>query len=179
MATQKQMEVNRLNAKKPAGPRTAHAKAVSPRRGLKKDKYSDFARSTFINQESSAEFEGLRAEYWDWLAPVGIQERFLVEDMLWSEFRCRHYSRMEAAIWKLYPNGPDPMFADTTAPAAGKSLGGEADIEAARALERLRRLSVSCEKRYEKALKRLLSLRAKAAKRAPEAQSAGRSASIR
>jgi hypothetical protein len=97
MATEKQIEANRLNAQKCTGPRSAEGKAKSSQNALKTGLN---AKSEVISTESRDEYETLIAEYYGRYNPATPEERCLVDDLIKSEWLGRRYMAASAAIWE-------------------------------------------------------------------------------
>lgn len=95
MATDRQIEANRLNAQKSTGPRTPEGKARSSMNALKTGIH---ARSLVIFDETVEELEALIAEYYAECAPATPQERFQVDALIVCEWYARRYSRAETGI---------------------------------------------------------------------------------
>lgn len=87
MATQKQIEANRLNALKSTGPQSEEGKAASSRNALKHGVLSTRAVSEY---EDGDEYQALLNQLVEELEPVSIIECTLVEriaNLLWREKR--------------------------------------------------------------------------------------------
>ena len=72
MATDKQIEANRLNAKKSTGPRSVAGKAVSSMNALKS---GVDAKSDVIRGEDPADLQALTDAYMERYQPATIEER--------------------------------------------------------------------------------------------------------
>jgi hypothetical protein len=98
MATQAQIDANRLNAKKSTGPRTPEGKATSSRNSLL---HGLTAAKHFLPDEDPAGpallLEDLRAEW----KPNGPTQELLVERMAVASWRLRRFVRVEAGLFNL------------------------------------------------------------------------------
>jgi hypothetical protein len=98
MATQSQIDANRINAQKSTGPRTAEGKEKSRRNGLL---HGLTAKTCMLDGEDPAELTNLVDKLSDKYLPQDIDEEFFVERM--AKARCR-YNRimpLEAAIFNI------------------------------------------------------------------------------
>jgi len=82
MATQKQIEANRLNARKSTGPRTTAGKSVSRMNALKT---GIDANSQVIRGEDPSALQLLTAEYYDRYQPSTPEQRALVDTLISSD----------------------------------------------------------------------------------------------
>ena len=96
MATLRQIEANRRNAKSSTGPRTAPGKSASRMNALKS---GIDAKSTVITGEKPADLEALALEYHDRFHPQTPEERFLVDTLVSSDWLLRRLRKAEAQIW--------------------------------------------------------------------------------
>ena len=94
--TQKQREANRLNAQKSTGPRSAAGKDKSRMNALKSGLY---AQSLVIRDESSTEFEELKAQFDAQFNPVTPQARVLLDGVIRAAWLLRRFDRVEADVW--------------------------------------------------------------------------------
>jgi len=99
MATQRQIEANRLNALKSTGPRTTEGKAASCLNALKSGLDSE---SKFVTGEERADFQKLQTEYFEMLRPRTPFERFQVDRLIRSEWLLRRMMRVESHLWEYY-----------------------------------------------------------------------------
>jgi len=99
MATERQIEANRLNASSSTGPRTPEGKAASSMNALKSGLD---AESQFVNGEDPVDFMDLQEEYTARFQPVTPEERFHLDTMLRSEWVLRRLHRPEAHLWEYY-----------------------------------------------------------------------------
>jgi len=96
MATERQIEANRLNALQSRGPKTAAGRAVSRRNALK---HGLTARSLMVEGENPSQFEELRSELFDAYEPHGAIEEQLVNMMAGILWRLRRVPALEAAAF--------------------------------------------------------------------------------
>jgi len=99
MATQRQIEANRLNSEKSTGPRTPQGKAVSRMNALKSGLDAD---SQFVTGEDSNEFAELQHEYITRFQPLTPEERFQVDTLIRNEWILRRLFRAEAHLWEYH-----------------------------------------------------------------------------
>ncbi len=97
MATQKQIQANRLNARNSTGPRSAEGKAVSSQNALQS---GIDAQSQIIRGEQSGELAALAAQYLRDHQPRTAAERALVDIMIDSEWLLRRMRKVEAHLWE-------------------------------------------------------------------------------
>ena len=148
MASQAQIEANRLNSQKSTGPRTAEGKRASSRNALKSGLD---AESQFVPGESPQEFAKLQAEYFERFAPATPEQRFQVDNLIRNEWLLRRYHRVEAQVWQYQATLCDRS--------SGLALG-EAFSKAATTFQRLARRIAAVEKSYKEAMAELTLLRA-------------------
>ncbi len=96
MATTKQIEANRRNARKCTGPKTEEGKARASQNALKTGLYSE---TEAIGSESRDDYNALIAEHHKHFAPATPQERSLVDALIRYEWLSRRYMAAEAAVW--------------------------------------------------------------------------------
>jgi len=99
MATERQIEANRLNAESSTGPRTPEGKAASSMNALKSGLD---AFSQFVYGEEQDDFIILQQEYTARFQPVTPEERFQLDTMLRSEWVLRRLHRVEAHLWEYH-----------------------------------------------------------------------------
>jgi hypothetical protein len=165
MATQKQIDANRLNAQISTGPRTEEGKRVSSQNALKSGLD---AESQFVLGESQDEFAQLQAEYFDRFAPATPEQRFQVDNLIRNEWLLRRYHRVESHLWEYQISLCD------------RSTGfrlGEAYAKASNIFMRLRRTIVAVEKAYTEAMQELTRLQ-QASEPVPTADSVSQLASF-
>ena len=88
MATLKQIEANRLNARKSTGPRTHAGKSASSRNALKTGLY---AQGNIIGYEDVTALEELERQFTAEHHPVTPTERSLVDSLIHLEWMLRRY----------------------------------------------------------------------------------------
>jgi hypothetical protein len=99
MATQQQIDANRLNAQKSTGPRTPEGKTVSSQNALKSGLD---AESQFVWGESREDFAELRREYINRFQPLTPEERFHVDTLIRNEWTLRRLFRAESHLWEYH-----------------------------------------------------------------------------
>jgi len=97
MATQKQIQANRLNSLKSTGPRSVEGKAVSSQNALKSGIDS---QSQVIRGEDPAALESLAADYLRDHQPQSAAERALVDMLIDTEWLLRRLRKAEAQLWE-------------------------------------------------------------------------------
>ena len=146
MASQAQIEANRLNSQKSTGPRTAEGKRASSQNALKSGLD---AESQFVLGESREEFAGLQAEYYDRFSPAAPEQRFQVDNLIRNEWLLRRYHRVESHLWEYHISLCDRS--------SGVQLG-EAFSKASTIFMRLQRRVTAAEKAYKEAMAELTRL---------------------
>ena len=96
MATLRQIEANRRNAKRSTGPRSVEGKAVSRLNALKS---GIDAHTHVIPGEDPAELEALAARYYDRWQPATPEEIFLLDAMIAADWLKRRMNKVEAELW--------------------------------------------------------------------------------
>jgi len=97
MATRKQIEANRRNARKSTGPVTAAGKAASSMNALKTGLH---AKSLVLPTEKAADLELLTAEYYDQFHPESADLRDLVDEYITLVWQLRRLAVTEVALYK-------------------------------------------------------------------------------
>src|SRR5713226_6663779 len=106
MATQKQIEANRLNALKSTGPRTAEGKAATRLNALQ---HGIFAEAPTVIGEDTAAFEALRDSYLARWEPATPEEETLVSSLVTHALFLARFPKVEAHLWNIRIDGrPDP-----------------------------------------------------------------------
>src|SRR5215472_6361518 len=96
MASLKQIQANRLNAKKSTGPRSAEGKAKSRFNALKS---GIDAQSAVIPDEDPAKFQELADEYYTRFQPENPEERDLLDTLITAVWQLRRLRRVETMLW--------------------------------------------------------------------------------
>src|SRR2546423_7257284 len=96
MASIKQIEANRLNAKQSTGPRTPEGKSVARLDALK---HGLFATDPIIPGEDPAHFEALRTSHYDRFQPATPEEQVLLATMVRDAWTLERCSNSETAMW--------------------------------------------------------------------------------
>jgi hypothetical protein len=97
MASQKQLEANRLNAAKSTGLRSLQGKARSSMNALKS---GIDAESQIIRGEKVAALEALAADYYTRFDPTTPEQRMLVDTLVDAEWLLRRFRKVEAQLWE-------------------------------------------------------------------------------
>jgi len=143
MATQRQIQANRLNAERSTGPRTPEGKAVSSQNALKSGLD---AESQFVIGEDRDQFAELQHEYIARFQPLTPEERFQVDTLIRNEWTLRRLFRAEAHLWEYHV-----MRADRS---EGVPLGA-ALMAAGEVFRRLQRRITLAERSYKDAFAEL------------------------
>jgi len=154
MATQKQIEANRLNSRKSTGPRTPAGKSVSRMNALKT---GIDANSQVIRGEDPSALATLTAEYYDRYQPSTPEQRALVDTLISSDWLQRRLRLAESQLWEHAFERMDRWDSETQAPL------GEAFSSNSQAFSRLQRRIDSADRNYHRALKELRRLQPPAA----------------
>src|SRR5215471_9135761 len=101
MATLKQIQANRLNAKKSTGPRSVEGKAKSRFNALKS---GIDAQSAVIPDEDPVKFQELADEYYTRFQPQSPEERDLLDTLITAVWQLRRLRRVETQIWTTRMN---------------------------------------------------------------------------
>ena len=97
MPSPKQIEANRLNAKKSTGPRTPEGKANSRFNALKA---GIDAGAEAIPGEDADQLRALRADYYQRFTPDRPEEYALVDSLIASDWLLRRLRKIEGQLWK-------------------------------------------------------------------------------
>jgi hypothetical protein len=103
MATNKQIEANRLNALKSTGPRTPEGKIAACRNAFN---HGVFAEAPIIIGEDHTAFEALRDDYLDRFHPVGPDEEALVANLINHSWLLARFRRIESRTWDMRLENP-------------------------------------------------------------------------
>jgi hypothetical protein len=151
MATDKQIEANRINALLSTGPRTPEGKAIVSRNAVRHDLLS---RAFVLESECTQRFETLVDSFYSEYQPTTPTEAALVEDMATARWRLLRLTNLEvSAIDHAYSDGDSAlsvpvrtMLAYRSAADSGRSLElmsraeARLQIQFTNALDSLRRL---------------------------------------
>lgn len=139
MATEKQIEANRRNAKKSTGPKTEEGKAVASQNSLTHGlTVSRVSKRILIADEDREGFEAFREDMLSEYSPVGPMEYVLTERIIGLAWRLRRSERMQTeAIETLISKTNSGT--EKTDPASDMSLGRISleDFADTRVIERL------------------------------------------
>jgi hypothetical protein len=103
MATDKQIEANRLNALKSTGPRTPEGKTAVCRNAFK---HGIFAEAPIIIGEDHTACEALRDDYLDRFHPAGPDEEALVANLINHSWLLARFRRIESRTWDMRLENP-------------------------------------------------------------------------
>ena len=95
MASKRQIEANRNNARQSTGPRTSAGKQRSSQNALQ---HGLLAKQTVIPGEDPADFEALLSSYEDTFQPTNPVEDALVRQIADADWRLQRISRLETAF---------------------------------------------------------------------------------
>src|ERR1043166_2113500 len=115
MATRRQIESNRRNARRSTGPRTKRGKARSRGNAAKHGLLSrQVVANGYWMHESTEDFDALCREFHKSLAPVGPLEEMLVNQIVTANWRLRRARTAEAG--EIAVNGDQHWWIDRRAP---------------------------------------------------------------
>jgi hypothetical protein len=97
MATNRQLEANRRNAKRSTGPKTEKGKAMSRRNALK---HGLTAERMLLDDENAEHFEALCEQLRLELKPVGVREEMCVDRLAQTQWRLMRVPGYEVEILK-------------------------------------------------------------------------------
>jgi hypothetical protein len=112
MATTKQIEANKHNAKLSPGPTSVLGKARSSMNALKT---GVFAKHLLLPDDNAEEFGRLRLELYGEWQPTGPTEKSLVERLVALLWRQQRIYRAEAGLYEMYRRCPDGVGGVATA----------------------------------------------------------------
>lgn len=104
MATEKQIEANRLNALKSPGPSSPEAKAKVRMNALRD---GITGQVITLSEEERPIFEQLKAELIEDLAPKTTMELHLASSIAWDTWRLDHLRAVETNLYALGTQDPD------------------------------------------------------------------------
>jgi hypothetical protein len=99
MATDKQIEANRLNAQKCTGPTTEEGKLRASQNALKTGIY---AKAEVLITENHEAYDQLIAAFFEQFAPATPQEACLVDALIRYEWLSRRYMAADTAAWNQW-----------------------------------------------------------------------------
>ncbi len=145
MATPSQIHANRLNALKSTGPRSVEGKAATRFNALK---HGIDAGSLLVPGEDSAEFEELRAAYYEQFQPSGPVETALLDTIVRCDWNQRRYARIEAEVIRTLVAAMEP---------SDSSIGAafHQDAAGANALQKLFRRQQAAQRDWRQAIAEL------------------------
>ncbi len=95
MASQKQLDSNRLNAQRSTGPKSIEGKSALAKNPLK---HGVFSRQVVLEGESKKEFEALKTEFYEQFIPEGLLEQLFCERALAAAWRLSRVTQMESML---------------------------------------------------------------------------------
>jgi len=95
MATEKQMQANRANARKSTGPHSMEGKSMSSKNSLK---HGLLSQGILLPNEDSEEYQALSYDLWQYFQPIGRWEEELVAMIVAAIWRLRRVNWIEASI---------------------------------------------------------------------------------
>ena len=144
MATRRQVEANRLNARRSTGPRTPEGKTIASRNATT---LGLFTRELLLVDEDPGELEALREETHQQLRPTGVIERGCVERYIVATWRLQRIMGAEAKIIARWRTAGWPSPADVLS-----------NPDALAELEKLQKHISSLERAIDRALNMLIKL---------------------
>jgi len=159
MATEAQVQANRLNAGRSTGPRTAEGKATASQNSLK---HGLFAREGVIRGEDGEEFEMHREMLLEQLNPAGPLEQILAARIVDLTWRLRRAAQdQNEAFGAMYDrhtaDGEEPREPDERAMTLGRMI--LEDFSQGAILERLLRYERRIESSFYRTLNELRRVR--------------------
>ena len=120
MATQRQLEANRRNARRSTGPRTEHGKARSRYHAVA---HGLAALSPVLPHENLTAFHEMRAALIDHYRPVDIQELQLIDHIAHAQLRMERSRRFENGMFDLQLRHAKSSLKQPTNPWADDDTG--------------------------------------------------------
>jgi hypothetical protein len=154
MATERQIQANRANARRSTGPITEKGKQASSQNARRHDQLSS---CIVLKAESSPEFDELMNSLIDEFQPQTANETALIETMAVARWKLTRNWIMHTALLELetvkqdHSIGSDPVITAL----AFKSLA-----DSSNSLQLLHRYEISLDRQYSRALNNLLKVRA-------------------
>jgi hypothetical protein len=106
MASLKQIEANRRNAKKSTGARTSEGKAIT-RMNAKRDGFT--GQITTLSDEDRPIFEEFKSQFIADLQPKTTMELSLATSIAWDTWRLNHLRAVEMNMYALGANNPETL----------------------------------------------------------------------
>ncbi len=161
MATEKQINANRENAKKSTGPRTPEGKAIASQNSRR---HHNLARSILLATENGKRFCNHVERFHREFRPEGPTERALVDMMAVARWRMLRMANLEAAgVDHEFKQLRDQTACDLDAPTRA-TLAYRSLVDASRTLDVLGRAEARLQRQFDSAFDRLARLRAEAAR---------------
>jgi hypothetical protein len=160
MATQKQIEANRANAKKSTGPKTPAGRAAVR---LNSVKHGLCAKTLVLDGEQQSDFESLLNALESEHQPTTPTEQVLVRQIAMATWRLRRLYNMEAGFFNLRLDELDETIAgyhENLDDSGRLALVAHYDSSGAKTLTNLSRFEARLERTFYRALHELQRLRA-------------------
>ena len=106
MATQKQINANRLNAQKSTGATSPQGKAIT-RMNAKRDGFT--GQITTLSDEDRPVFEKFKSQFIADLAPKTTMELSLATSIAWDTWRLNHLRAVEMNLYAIGSRKPGPL----------------------------------------------------------------------
>jgi len=107
MASQRQIDANRENAKKSTGATTPKGKSIT-RLNAKRDGFT--GQITTLSDEDRPIFENFKSDFIKDLAPKTTMELSLATSIAWDTWRLNHLRAVEMNMYALGANDPDTVL---------------------------------------------------------------------
>jgi hypothetical protein len=164
MATERQIQANRANAKRSTGPVTEAGKQASSQNARR---HGQLSSCVVLKAESSPLFDELMDSLLAEFQPQTANETALVETMAVSRWKLSRNWIMHTALLEVETVKQDPSAGNEPVLTA---LAFKSLADSSHSLHLLHRYEVSLDRQYSRALNNLLKARATARTPAPEAQ---------
>jgi hypothetical protein len=157
MATLRQIEANRANAKRSTGPVSESGKQASSQNAIR---HGLIAKAVVLKVESMERFQELLASLVEEFQPATATEHALVETMAVARWRLMRNWMLLTALLEDEAGRQDPQAGNEPMLAA---MAFRTLADSSRALQLLQRYETSLDRQYSRALNNLLKLRPRSA----------------
>jgi hypothetical protein len=164
MATERQIQANRANAKRSTGPVTEKGKQASSQNALR---HGQLSSSVVLKAESPTLFDQLLSSLIEEFQPGTANETALVETMAVARWRLMRNWTIQTALLEVEMVNQDPEAGNPPILAA---LAFKSLADSSCSLQLLQRYETSLDRQYSRALNNLLKSRAAARTAVPQAQ---------
>ena len=103
MATKKQIQANRRNARRCTGPKTAEGKAIC---GMNALRHGMFAATVILPGEDKAEFDNIHGGFQDLYQPQNVAEQHMVDELAAIKWKMLRAALFEAQIVTEFEDNP-------------------------------------------------------------------------